>query len=181
MGRKPIIKLGDVFEIPLSDGRKAYGQYVYSDSGGPIMRIFNYFTLPNEKLDLQAIDTKKLLFPPVYAGIMGAVRAKVWKVIGELPFDDYKFEGFLSEIKEIGTNKVKRWFFWDGKTSHDLGCSLPKKYVNFENTAVYPADMIAERIETGFNMFEYPKKHNRFLTKEEIQKKFPKVKLDDSE
>lgn len=179
MGRKPIVKLGDVFEIPLTDGRKAYGQYVYRESGGPIMRIFDYFTLPGEKPDLQEIDTKKLIFPPVYAGIMGAVRANAWKVIGELPFDDYKFEGFLNFIPEIGTNKIKLWALWDGETSHDLGSSLPKKYVKFETTAVYPADLIVERIETGFNMFDYPKKHNRFLTKEEIRKKFPKVKLDD--
>jgi hypothetical protein len=182
MGRKPVVSIGDVFEIPLTDGRKAYGQYIYLDKLGPIIRVFDYFTKPKEFVDLNKINISKLLFPPVYAGVGGAVRAGVWKVIGILSTNDYTFSGFISEISEIPFNqnepvRIKKWFFWDGKKFTELGKILPEKYQHYESQAVYPADMIAQRIETGFDMFEYPKKFNRYMTRKELKQKYPTVKV----
>lgn len=183
MGRKSIVKIGDVFQIPLSDERKAYGQYVFQDKkNGPIIRVFDYFTKKDEKEDIQKIDTSKLLFLPVYASVYWAVKEHGWTVVGSLSVDDYQFSGFLNFMPSFppnpdGGTKVKSWFFWDGEKDIELGGELSKKYLDYESTGVYPADLIAERIETGFNAFEYLKKYNRGITKDELKKKYPSIKV----
>ncbi len=175
--KKTSPKIGDVFEIPLSDGRKAYGQYVFQNNG-PIIRIFNYFTSGVEQPSLQKIDTSDLIFPPVHVGLHGAIKQKVWKIIGELPTNDYIYKGFLnhSEVLPMPKDrtdpvKIQSWALWNGEKYIELGEKLPKQYDDYESGAIYPPDMIVERIETGFDMFEYPKKYNRFLTEEEVKKK----------
>jgi hypothetical protein len=182
MGRA-IINVGEVFEISLSDGRKSYGQYVFFDKrNGPIIRIFDYFTKGEEVLDISKLDRGKLLFPPVYAGVGGAVKHDGWKVMGSMPVDDYIFLGFLYFNTEIVTKpgepvRIANWSLWDGENYIELGEKLPEKYQAFESVGISPARMIEERIETGFNMEEYPKKYNRFLTKEEVQQKYPTIKI----
>ena len=38
-----MVKLGNIFEITLSDERKAIGHYVYWDKkNGPFIQVFNY-------------------------------------------------------------------------------------------------------------------------------------------
>jgi Immunity protein 26 len=179
---KPLIKIGDVFEIPLSNGRVYYGQYV-DNNKGPIVRIFDYFTDKGEKPDLENIDTSKLLFPPVHVGIKDPIRAKMWNVVGRLPLDNYQFAGYLSNYTEVPTSpeegvRVKKWFFWNGEKSIDLGERLPDEYQRYEGGGVYSAGLIVERIETGFDMYAHAKKHNRYLTKDEVKEKYPRVKLD---
>jgi hypothetical protein len=39
MARKP--KVGDIFEILLSNGKKAYGQYLHYSTMGPIIQVFD--------------------------------------------------------------------------------------------------------------------------------------------
>jgi hypothetical protein len=170
------LKIGDLFEIPLSDGRKAYGQFVYENMGS-IIRIFDYFTSRDEEADLNKIDTSKLLFPPIHAGIHLALKLKMWKIIGRLPYDDYVFKGFLNynEVLPLPADRkepvrIKSWALWDGKKSIPLGEKLPEEYQHYEDVGIYPPDFITKRIETGWDMFQYPKKHNRFLTEEEIKK-----------
>ena len=63
MGKR-IINIGDVFEIPLADGRKAFGQYG-DQNVGEIVRIFDYFIPQNEDINLSALDTSNLLFCPI--------------------------------------------------------------------------------------------------------------------
>lgn len=176
MEKRVNIKIGVVFQIPLSDGRKAYAQYVYDDWGN-IIRIFNYFTSGDEKPDLDKIDTSDLLFPPIHAGIHFGVRSCGWKVIGKLPATDYIFKGFLSHQEVLPMPKdrkepvrIQSWTLWDGKKHIPLGEKLPEEYQNYESRAIFAPDHIVERIETGFDMFAYPKKHNRFLTEEEYNK-----------
>ena len=178
MEKRKNIKIGVVFQIPLSDGRKAYAQYVYDDWGN-IIRIFNYFTSGVEQPSLQKIDTSDLIFPPVHVGLQGAIKQKVWKIIGELPANDYIYKGFLnhSEVLPMPKDrtdpvKIQSWALWNGEKYIELGEKLPKQYHDYESGAIYPQDMIVERIETGFDMFAYPKKHNRFSTEEEVKKKF---------
>lgn len=175
--RKIESKIGDVFEIPLSDGRKTYGQYV-DDNGGNIIRIFNYSTSHNERPDLSRIDKSDLLFPPIHTSIDFAIKNCGWKIVGKLSIDGYVYKGFLNHSEVLPMPKdrrdpirIKSWALWDGKKWIELGERLSEKYQKYESGAIFPPDLIVKRIETGFNMFEYPKKHNRFLTKEEVEKK----------
>ena len=183
MGRRPLVKVGDVIQIPLSDGRRAYCQFVFEDKeNGDIIRVFDFFTKESEILDLKEIDISKLLFLPVYASIYWAVKDRGWKVIGSLPVDDYKFTGFLYDLPAFppnpnGGGRVKSWSLWDGEKYVELGEILPKEYQKYESVGVNPAGMIVDRIETGFDSLEYPKKYNRYITRDELKRKYPSIKI----
>src|SRR5260221_13545948 len=99
MKRRPIIKIGDIFEIPLSDGKRAYGQYVYYDKRyGPIVRIFNYFRDKDTLPDIDELMNAPLLFPPLIMGIFATIRESIWKVIGNRKVSDFKYPGFLEAM-----------------------------------------------------------------------------------
>ncbi|MGH7203249.1 MAG: Imm26 family immunity protein [Candidatus Levyibacteriota bacterium] len=185
MGRKPLIKVGDVFKIPLSNNKFAYGQFVYEDKKrGDILRVFDKQTKgAAEQLNIADIDSSKLQFPPIYASMWWAVKEHGWEVIGTLPVDDYTFKGFLYHMAvpgyyPDGGGKVKEWSLWDGEKYIDLGEKLPDKYLDYEDTGILPADLVVQRIETGFDSLEYPKKYNRYITRDELKAKYPKVKID---
>ena len=178
MTNKKSIKLGDIFEIPLSDSRKVYAQYV-DNNNGPIIRVFNYFKDKNEEFEVKKLKTSDLLFPPVHVGIKDPIRSGMWKVVDNLPIKNYSFEGFLSVHTDLPASpdesvKVRNWFFWNGNEYVSLGNKLPHEYREFESNGVYSADLLLQRIETGFEIYEYAKKHNRFLTEAEINKLYPK-------
>lgn len=72
--------VGDVFEIPLSDGRKAFGQYLLQSTMGPIIQVFSVIT--REEVSVEEIVQSQALFPPVIAGLYGAIKNGFWKIIG---------------------------------------------------------------------------------------------------
>ncbi|MBE7529110.1 MAG: immunity 26/phosphotriesterase HocA family protein [Ardenticatenaceae bacterium] len=146
------IQLGDVLEIPLSDGRKAYGQYVFKDKMGPLVQVFDLITKDN--IELEQIKNAKLLFPPVFTGLFAAVRGGVWKVIGRIPIEEFKYPGFISVY--VGpSNQVGTWYLWDGKQSIPIGHKLPKEFKQLEQMIVWDPNNLAHRIETGVNPYDY--------------------------
>lgn len=175
---KANIKKGDIFEIPLSDGRKTYGQYV-DDNNGPIVRVFDHFLKSEEKFYFSKINSNKLLFPPVHVGLKDPIRNSMWKIIGNYKIENYIYNGFLSWHPEMQTNKeervrIKKWFLWDGNKYMPLGGKLPEEYMSYESDAVYSAMLIVKRIETGINPFGFTKKHNKFLTEKELDEVYKK-------
>lgn len=75
-----MLRIGDVVEIPLSDQRKAYAQYIIRDRMGPIIQVFKYIHIMRPELDL--ILNSGALFPPVITGLSAAVKTGFWKKIG---------------------------------------------------------------------------------------------------
>ncbi len=61
MVRNPI-EIGDIFEIPLRGGMKAFGQYLYMDVYGPIIGIFNLILEENQYQSLQEKHIQNLSF-----------------------------------------------------------------------------------------------------------------------
>lgn len=153
---KQRVRVGDIFQIPLSDGRMAYGQYVYRDKKhGPIIRIFDVIT--EDDVDFDTIRDRlvraQLLFPPVITGVYAAVKTGLWKVIGRLPVDDFEYPKFINVLDE-NYHPISDWFLITKDKTIRLGKRLPSKYKNLEILAVWSPYDVVHRIETGENPYE---------------------------
>lgn len=150
-------KIGDIFEIPLKNEKKAYGQFVFNDiEQGPLIQVFDLIVKNGVQLEIQDIDinTAHHLFPPVITGLTAATRSNLWRIIGNLPVKKFVYPKFVSAYYDEKTGEAYRWFVWDGQEYIRLGEKLPKKYKMLEYLVVWSPYDIAERIETG--KYPYP-------------------------
>ncbi len=155
------VKVGDIFKIPLSGEKSAYGQYVHFDSQyGGLLQVFDIFTDKDKQPDIEKIADSKPLFPAVFTGLKAAVKLDLWEIIGNKPVTNFIYPGFISTLYEA-TGEAGIWFFWDGEKTLKLGKELPDKYKSKEFLAVYAPDLIVKRIETRKNFYESLIKTNR--------------------
>ena len=146
------LKVGDVFEIPLSDERKAYGQYVRADKdNGPVIRIFDLITKDDLKID--EIVNAPNMFPPIVVGLKAAIKSDLWTIIGNSPVTDFVPPNFISAMYNSINDKVGMWYLWDGIESKSIpiGYKLPEEYRGLEQLVVWAAEDVTKRIETGVN------------------------------
>ncbi|MHC1783528.1 MAG: Imm26 family immunity protein [Anaerolineaceae bacterium] len=147
-----MIKVGDVFVIPLSDGRMAYGQYVFKDiKNGPLISVFAKVT-ENVINDMKELVNTVPLFPPVITGLNAAIRSGMWQKIGKLPVNNFVYPEFVSSYWNDRTGEANSWFIWDGAVYTKIGPILPEELKNLEYLVVWSPFDIMFRIETG----EYP-------------------------
>jgi hypothetical protein len=73
-----MIKIGDVFSIPLANQKYAFGQFVFKDKMGPIIRISNH--IDNSFTGNSKYTFNNLLFPPVLTGLYAAIRENLWSL-----------------------------------------------------------------------------------------------------
>jgi hypothetical protein len=140
------LKIGDIFEIPLSNNKKAYGQYIYLDFFGPLIRVFNLIVDVNKQVDIDVITSCKLLFPPVYTGVKAAIKNGMWSVIGNKEIHEFVFPGFVRTFQDLNTGDATIWFLWDGKNNVRIGKKLSDDMKKFEFLAIYSPDLIEKRI-----------------------------------
>ncbi len=151
-------RIGDIIEIPLSHGRKAYAQYVFYDKRmGPLIQVFDL--IADADIEIYQLRNAGPLFPPVITGLFAAVRQGMWKVVGRMRVDDFHYPGFVSTVYDAKTGKTGTWFLWDGERYHQLGAELPNEYQGLEFLVVWDPHDIVERIETG----EYPEPYASLL------------------
>ena len=160
MKKKP--KIGDIFEIPLSDGRRAYGQYLHYSKMGPIVRVFDLIS--EGDVTIEQIVTSQPLFPPVITGLFAAIKNKLWKIIGYRPVMNFVHSKFVSTLYNQQTGKAGIWFLWDGGRDIKIGSTLPSEYRGLEFLVVWNPQDIVDRIETGEIPFPYGDliKNNKF-------------------
>jgi hypothetical protein len=152
---KQRVRVGDIFQIPLSDGRVAYGQYVYRDKKhGPIIRVFDFISETETEFDKikEQLAHAKLLFPPVITGVFAAVRTGLWKVVGRLPVNDFEYPNFINVLDE-NYQPISDWFLVTKDDTMRLGKKLPKKYKHLELLVVWSPYDVVHRIETGENPY----------------------------
>jgi hypothetical protein len=147
------IKVGDVFKILLSDGRKAYGQYVFKDKMGPMVQIFDLVS--QREIEVQQLADANLMFPPIITGLFAAVKAGIWKIVGHLPVKDFKYPNFISAMYYGQRNQVGTWYLWNGDESIPIGRKLPEEYKRLEQLVVWDPSDVAYRIETGTNPLDH--------------------------
>jgi hypothetical protein len=159
-----MIKIADLFEITLSDNKKAIGHYVYwDDKNGPLIQVFNYLA---NKDEMRIEDAIKMpyMFPPVITGLKAAVRNGLWPVIGKKPVINFTYPKFISSHWNDKTGEVTNWFLYNGNSFISLGLALPEEYKNLEYLVVWSPFDVIYRIETGIIPFPYGEmiKNNRF-------------------
>jgi hypothetical protein len=147
----PHIKVQDCFEIPLSDGRYAYGRYLYRDDRyGPLCEIFS--TVSNTPIPLSQLDTSKRLFPPVYIGFGSFFKDRKWRVIGSVPITDFQFPHFRrSHATKPG--KYDDWIVYDGEKKVMIG-SLKPGMEHLEVLCGWSPQALMKRIETGKSLHD---------------------------
>ena len=149
--KRTILKIGDIFCIPLQTGQYAYGQLVFRDATSEypyqfMVRIFNFFS--KEIIDISELDATRLLFPPVFTGLLGAVQDKAWYIIGRKPVEDFAFPLFRVCDVCDKPGKYDYWYLWDGQKKTFLG-ELPEKYRSLEMLSLIGYELLRERIEDG--------------------------------
>lgn len=150
-----MIKVGDIFEIPLSGNRKAIGHFVYNDKKhGPFIQIFSYIE-DTDKFDLEEATQSKYMFPPVITGLKAAIRTGLWRVVGKKMVKDFIYPKFISSYWNDKTGEVKNWFLFDGNDFIQLGHILPDQYKLLEYMVVWSPYDIVYRIETGIIPFPF--------------------------
>ena len=161
MMKKP--KVGDIFEIPLSEGRKAYGQYMHYSKKGPIIQVFDLIS--DKAVSVEQVASSKLLFPPVITGLYAAIKEGFWKLVGHQPILNFVHPKFVSTLYDQETGKARIWFLWDGEKDIRIGPVLPPEYRSLEFLVIWNPTNVVNRIETGEMPFPYADliKHNRFM------------------
>jgi hypothetical protein len=149
---KTKIKAGDIFEIPLSNGQRAFGQYVFFDKKmGPLVQIFDL--IRKEDVYIDELKHAQLLFPPIITGLMAAINTGLWRVVGHFPVERFVYPGFVSTFYDDKTGKIGIWYLWDGEKSIRIGRELPEEYKKLEFLCVWDPHDVAHRIETGENPY----------------------------
>lgn len=144
------VKIGDIFEIPISEQRKAFGQLVFLDEKqGPLIQIFDLIADENEKFDPAQVVIYPLMFPPIISGVSRAVKKGNWKIIGNNPITEFIYPKFVSTLWDENSGKARVWFSWDGERYTKLGWELPKEDKSLEFLVVLNPLNVAKRIELG--------------------------------
>jgi hypothetical protein len=151
MAKRP--KEGDVFEIPLFNGEKAYGQYLFHSKMGPIIQVFDLIS--TNEMDVEKIILSKQLFPPVITGLYAAIKKGLWRVVGNRPIVNFIHPIFISTLYDQVSGKARIWFLWDGEEYKKIGHVLPEEYKKYEFLVVWDPLTIVQRIESGKMPFPY--------------------------
>jgi hypothetical protein len=148
------LHIGDIFEIPLSRNRKAYGQYVFFDKKmGPLFQVYDLIT--ETGVQPEQLKNAKPLFPPIIVGLKAAIRLGLWTVVGRIPVDGFVYPNFVSTFYNQKSGKAGIWYLWDGERSIRIGDKLPEEFKKMEFLLVWSPYDVVKRIETGEGYFPY--------------------------
>lgn len=159
-----IVKVGDLFEITLSDNLRAIGHYVFKDDkNGMFIQVFDYLAR-KEEIKIEDAVKRPYMFPPVMTGLRAAVRAGLWPVIGKKPVIDFIYPKFISAFWNEKTGEVITWFLYDDWKYFKLGPVLPEEYKKLEFLVVWSPFDVIDRVETGIITFPYGEmiKNNKY-------------------
>lgn len=145
------IKVGGCYEIPLSDGRYAYCQYLaWNDQLGCLIRVFGKIT--NEPIrSVENLCGAGEMFPPVFVGLRTSVRSGRWKFVGRLPIGEFRFPLFRA-TSATKPGEYDNWWLWDGKEQRFIG-RLPEELRSLEIELVWGDELLEDRIAYGKNPF----------------------------
>lgn len=111
--RPQMPKVGDILQIPLSDGRFAYAQYVHFDPDrGALVQVLK----PVQALPISGddLDIDSHLIPPLICGINHAIREGTWQVVGHRDVKRFIYPLFKYGVPNK-QGLVELWWVWDGK------------------------------------------------------------------
>lgn len=153
------IKIGDVFELPLPDGRFAYAQYIHRDKPGEVgfgilVRVLD--RLSDAPLTVPELRDARSLFPPVYVGLVALVRLGRWKRIGRMPIPTEPLPRFRWRTgPDTGPGEYANWYVIDLESAtRTFVCRLTPELHRLEFQCAWGSEVLAERIATGQNPYD---------------------------
>ncbi len=163
-----MIKIGDIFKMPLKNDRIAFGQYVFKDKKqGPLIQVFDFIT-SDTSLSIDNTMLAKHLFPPVITGLFAAIRSGLWQVVDNFAVENFVYPKFISAYYDERTGKVIKWFLWDGSNYIPIGPRLNEEQKQLEYLVVWSPYDITYRIETGKYPYPYGEliRNNKFTPRQ---------------
>lgn len=142
--KRVIIRVGDIYKVPITKKKHAYAQYYHQWRLGSIIRVFDVVT--SKDLKPEEIIKFDLLFPPKHMGLRPAVREGGWEKIGNLPVKDFVMPKFKSGLPD-NRGVVNNWWLIDGDKTISLGEKLPNKYKKLERSGTWSYHDIVKRIK----------------------------------
>jgi hypothetical protein len=143
-------EIGDVYRIPLSDGRFAYAHYVYSDFGraqshGWLVRVLDI--IDNGYATVDQLSRAGDLFPPVYVGLRAPIEQGLWQKIATIPPSGFHYPTFRVNMKmKNGTSDA--WSLWNGREMEYIG-NLPEELRKLSILTIVGYVALRQRIATG--------------------------------
>lgn len=142
------VKIGDVFEVPTSNGL-VYGQYTHkNDEYGALIRIFTGF-YPTRPNDLTTISLQPVQFT-VFFPIQRAVNLGLITHCANFPVipENAVFPIFRSASRsKEGKRSADNWWVWDGATSKRLGRILTEEEKKYPVEGIISFPLLVERAE----------------------------------
>ena len=151
---------GDIFKVPLGEGKVGYVQYLAIDETmlhSNVIRAFQTHYDETDKPDLEAVAAGPVQFHAhVFLG--AALKFYAWEKVGKAPYPKTVDVLFRSS-GDFGSPEVKishKWYIWRINQPKRYVGSLTKKYQHAEIGVVIAPQNIAERMRTGFYNFVHP-------------------------
>jgi hypothetical protein len=142
-------QIGDIFELLLDDGTKAYVQYVFWDPEmGPAVRVLDLTMAPgSDSCDLHSrLENAETRFGPVFVGLRAAVQGGDWRKVANFEVVNVSCPCFLTVMFEHYV-PVGPWRLQCGKETRLLGNPLPQEYRHLELSIGWDSESLKQRIQ----------------------------------
>ena len=146
--RRKRVGVGDVIQIPLSDGRYGYVHCVLLDqTRGYLVEVLDCRT--TAPAGIEQLGDMHTSLPPFFVFIQEPVDLGRWQVIGHQPVKDYAYPRFLMPSVS-STGHVGMWRMWDGERETRLGPGpLPQQCRNWPFLSILFPEALEIVIQTG--------------------------------
>lgn len=155
-----MLRIGDMFSVPLDDKLKKYFQYVADDPSqlnSNVIRAFKDTYPIHEAQELQEIVTGDVDFY-THVIIKWGIKMKLWTRAGNVPFAEQLevlFKG-TNDLLNPGIKKSSQWYVWRVGEPFERVGELKGKNQNAEiGLVVNPPDVVS-RMRHGRFEFAYP-------------------------
>jgi len=154
------LKLGDVFEVSLADGKVGFFQYIADDEtqlDSNVIRIFRDKYDAGEFPVIPKIVSGNIHFN-AHIFLKAGLKFGFWKKVGNAVFSE-KIDLLFRNTNDYGTPEIKvshRWYIWRiNEPFRNVGVLRPE-YQDAEIGVVLSPGDIIDRMKTGSYTFAYP-------------------------
>ncbi len=164
--KRVITKIGDIFEVKISDTSKGYFQYIADDMSqlnSAVIRAFSKRYPIQTEVSPEEIINDKIEFH-WHTFIKLGVKLGFWRKIANFTIkeeiDQILFRGSKDDGDpkfDIKDNISEKWFVWKINSERVEVGKLGGEYKKAEIGDVLPASTIVHRMRTGKNDFIYPR------------------------
>jgi hypothetical protein len=153
--------LGDIFKVPLSNGKVGYVQFIAIDEtmlGAHVIRAFQTRYDADDTPDLQSYVAAAYVQFFAHVFLDSALKFFAWEKVGNAPYPEH-IDVLFRDSGDYGTPEIKTshdWYVWRINEPQRAVGSLTPEYQNAEIGVVIAPQNIAGRMLTGSYPMVYP-------------------------